>query len=60
VRHVGRVWDMKSMYKILVGKQGRKRALVRYRYRWENSIKTRLKERGCEDVDWIQLAQDRD
>jgi hypothetical protein len=48
------------MYKILVGKQGRKRALVRYRYRWENSIKTRLKERGCEDVDWIQLAQDRD
>jgi hypothetical protein len=29
----------------------------RTRYRWEDSIRFNLKERGCEGVDWIQLAQ---
>jgi hypothetical protein len=27
--------------------------------RWEDNIKMPLKERGCDDVDWIHLAQDR-
>jgi hypothetical protein len=28
--------------------------------RWKINIKVDLKETGCEDVDWIQLAPDRD
>jgi hypothetical protein len=27
---------------------------------WKNNIKMHLKEAGCEDVDWTDLAQDRD
>jgi hypothetical protein len=29
-------------------------------YRWEDNIRMNLEEIGWEDVDWIQLAQDRD
>jgi hypothetical protein len=34
--------------------------LVRTRRRWEDNIKKDLRETGCEFVDWIHLAQDRD
>jgi hypothetical protein len=27
---------------------------------WEDNIKTNLREIGLEDVDWIQLDEDRD
>jgi hypothetical protein len=27
---------------------------------WEDNIEMDLQEVGCEDMDWIQLAQDRD
>jgi hypothetical protein len=37
-----------------------KRPLEKLRRRREDSIKTDLKERGCQDVDWIHLIQDRD
>ena len=33
---------------------------LKTRYRWEDNIKTGLKEIGWEGVDWIKLAQDRD
>jgi len=33
---------------------------VRPRRRWENNIKLDLQEVGCGDMDWIELAQDRD
>jgi hypothetical protein len=36
-----------------------KRRLWRTKERWEGNIKVDLKEIGCEDVDWIHLAQDR-
>jgi len=39
---------------------GGKRPLGRPRRRWEDNIKMDLKEVGCEGVDWIELAQDRD
>jgi len=32
----------------------------RPRRRWEDNIKTDLQEVGCEDMDWILLAEDRD
>ena len=28
--------------------------------RWEHNIKMDLQEVGCENMDWINLAQDRD
>jgi len=43
-----------------VGKPDGKRPLGRSRRRWEDKIKMDLKEVGCEGMDWIELAQDRD
>jgi len=43
-----------------VGKLEGKRPLGRPRRRWEDNIKMDLQEVGCGDVDWIELAQDRD
>ena len=34
--------------------------LGRPRHKWEDNIKTDLQEVGCEGMDWIKLAQDRD
>jgi len=43
-----------------VGKPDGKRPHGRPRLRWEDNIKVDLQEVGCGDVDWIELAQDRD
>jgi hypothetical protein len=43
-----------------VGNPERKRKLGRPRNRWENNIKMDLQEVGCEGMDWIELAYDRD
>jgi len=43
-----------------VGKPEGKRPLGRTRRRWEDNIKMDLQEVGCEGMDWIELAQDRD
>ena len=37
-----------------------KRPLGRHRRRWEDNIKVDLQEVGCEDMDWMDLAQDKD
>jgi hypothetical protein len=38
----------------------RKRPLRRPRHRWDGNIRTDLREIGSEDVNWMNLAQDRD
>jgi hypothetical protein len=43
-----------------VGKPEGKRPLGRPRRRWVDSIKIDLRETGWADMDWIDLAQDRD
>ena len=48
------------MYRVLVGKAEGKRPLERPRRRWVDNNKMDLKEVGCGDMDWIELAQDRD
>jgi hypothetical protein len=48
------------MYKVLVGKPVGKRPLGRLRHRWEDGIRTDLREIGWEVVEWIHLAQYRD
>jgi hypothetical protein len=46
--------------RILVGNPERERPLGRPRRRWKDNIKMDLRERGWSDMDWIDLAQDRD
>jgi len=48
------------VYRVLMGKPEGKRPLGRPRCRWEDNIKMDLHEMGCEGMDWIELAQDRD
>ena len=43
-----------------MGKPEGKRPLGRRRHKRENNIKTDLQEVGHRDMDWIELAQDRD
>jgi hypothetical protein len=50
----------KGVYGVLAGKPEGKRPLGRPRRRWEDNIKMDLQEVCCWDVDWIELAQDRD
>jgi hypothetical protein len=46
--------------RILVGQPEGKRPLRRPRHRWEDNIKTDLREIGLGGMDWIHLAQDRE
>jgi hypothetical protein len=43
-----------------VGKPEGKRLLGRPRRRWVDNIKMDLREIGWDDMDWIDLAQERD
>jgi hypothetical protein len=48
----------KNSHKIFIRKYKVTRPLVKRRRRWEANIKTNLV--GCDDINWIHLAQDRD
>jgi hypothetical protein len=50
----------RNAYRILVGKPEEKKQLGRPRRRWMDNIKMDFRERGWGDMDWIDLAQDRD
>jgi hypothetical protein len=50
----------RGVYRVLVGKPEGKRPMGRPRLRWEDKIMMDLQEVGCGDMDWIELAQDRD
>ena len=58
--HVACTRERKGVYRVLVGKPEGKRPLGRPRRRWEDNIKMDLQEARCEDMDWIDLAQDKD
>jgi len=49
----------RNAYGILMGKQEGRRWLIKPRHRDEGNIKMDIKEIGWEDVDWIDLSQDR-
>jgi hypothetical protein len=59
-RHAARIGEIRTAYRILVGKPGRKKSLGRPRRRWTNNCKSDLKGIIYEVVDWIHLAEDRD
>jgi hypothetical protein len=52
--------EVRGAYNILIGSPKGRRPLGRPRRRWEDNIKMDLREIGFGDVDWIDLAQDRD
>ena len=58
--HVARVGEERGVYRVLVGKQERRRPLGRPRRKWVDNIRMDLWEVGCGYMDWIGLAQDRD
>ena len=53
--HVARVGESRGAYSVLVEKPEGKRPRGRLRHRWEYNIKMDI-----EELDWIDLAQDRD
>jgi len=58
--HVACMGESRGIYRVLVGKPEQKRPLGRLRRRREDNIKMDLQELGCWDVEWIELAEDRD
>jgi hypothetical protein len=52
--------ETRNGYRILVGKPEGKRPLGRPSRRWVDNIEMDLRELGCDGMDWIELAQDRD
>jgi hypothetical protein len=51
--------DTRNAYRLLVEKPEGKRSLGRPRRRWVLNIKMDLREIEWDDMDWIELAQDR-
>ena len=58
--HVARMGEMKAVYRGLVGKPEGKKQLGRPKHRWVDNIKIDLQEVVCRDMDWFDVAQDRD
>jgi hypothetical protein len=52
--------ERRGAYRAFVGKSEGRRPLGRPRCRWEDNIEMDLREVGWGDMDWINLAQDRD
>jgi hypothetical protein len=52
--------ETRNAYRVLVGKPEGKRPLGRPGSRWVDNIKIDLTEIGCDGMDWIELAQNRD
>ena len=58
--HVVQMGERTGVYRVLAGKPKGKGQLVRLRRRWEDNIKMDLQEVGCEGMDCIDVAQNRD
>ena len=58
--HVARMNDRGGVNRVWVGKPEGQRPLGRPRRRWEDNIKMDLQEVGCEGMDWIVMAKDKD
>jgi hypothetical protein len=56
VWHIPRTGEIRNAYRILVGKPEGKRPLGRPRRRWEDNIRTCVREIGYEVVDRMYLA----
>jgi hypothetical protein len=50
----------RDAYRVLVGRPEGRRPLGRPRRRWEDIIKMDLQDVGWREMNWIDMAQDRD
>jgi hypothetical protein len=57
--HIAHTGDRRGMYRVLVEKPEGKRPCGRPWHRWEDNITVDLQEVECGDMDWSELAQDR-
>jgi hypothetical protein len=57
--HVARMGDERKLFKVLMGNPEGKWPLGRTRSRWEDGIRTNLRDIGLEDIEWVQTTQDR-
>jgi len=57
---VARMGAVRGVYRVLVGEPEGRRPLWKPRVRWGDNIRMDLEVGGCEDMDLIGLAQDRD
>nr|CAD7431605.1 unnamed protein product [Timema monikensis] len=57
--HAVQMEDSRTLFRILTRKLNRKRLLGLPRHRWKDNDRIDLKELGFNDVDWIELAQDK-
>jgi hypothetical protein len=58
--HVARMEEGRSSFKILTGTPAKKRPLERSRRRWEDNIRSDLKEIGINRRNWFDSTKDRD
>jgi hypothetical protein len=58
--HAAQMWEKRNTYRILVGKPEGKRPLGRQRRKWVDNVKMDLREIEWDEMDWIDLAVDRD
>ena len=58
--HVACVGERRGAYEVLVGKPEGKRSLGRPSCRWEDNIKTDVREVGWWSMNWFELPKDRD
>jgi len=58
--HVALMREGRGVYRVLVGKPEGKRPLGRPSSRWEYNTNMDLEGVGCEGMDWIDVAQDRE
>ena len=56
----GAYWEVRGVYRVLVGKPEGKRPLGRPRRRLVDNIKMDIQELGGGCGDWMEFAQDRD
>jgi len=52
--------ESRRVHRVLVGKSEERGPTGRPRRRWDINIKMDVQEVGCEGINWIDLAQDRD
>jgi len=58
--HVVRMGEGMRVYRVLVGKPEGRKPRGRLTRRWVDNIRMDLQDVGCEYMDWIGLAQDRE
>jgi len=58
--HVACMGERRVANRVFVGKPEGKMPVGRPRHRWEDNIKMDLQEAGWGNMDWIDLAQNRD